>query len=118
MPTPAGRALLEDLLRRHREAPEALAVYELAAAARALGAWPQSEAQLMDLLDHPSADVREAAGESLGRMGSAAAVRALRRRLERERDVGVRACLMRALGPRSGHAVRENMPGGARGAGP
>jgi HEAT repeat protein len=98
VPTPEALEFLRHILQHNRSAVDALPVYELAAAARALAGYgPQVERELVPLLAHQSADVREGAVFGLSRLGTEGAVRALRARLLIEKESGVRAALARAL---------------------
>ncbi|MCS6912393.1 MAG: HEAT repeat domain-containing protein [Myxococcales bacterium] len=103
VPTPSGLQFLRQLVAQRRDARDPVGIYELAAAARALGGHGASQvSELIPLLDHDSADVREGAAAALGAVRTLPldARRALERRLQRERDGGVRATLARALRPK------------------
>ena len=98
VPTAAALAHLQALVTRHQGAGEPAAVYELAAAARALGGYAAAgEKALPALREHDSADVREGAAAGLGRVASDGCRKALTGRLPREKDRGVRAAIERAL---------------------
>jgi HEAT repeat protein len=98
VPTPAGLAFLRRLVDQHRGSEESLAVFELAAAARALGGFgAEALPDLLPLLDHPGADVREGAVAALSQVRAPEAARALGRRLAVERDPGVRSHLQATL---------------------
>ncbi len=100
VPTPAGQAYLQEVLRTRQGATDSLSVFELAAAARALGGFgPAVIGDLVPLLEHQSADVREGTIAALSRLHTEPASRVLRARLSVERDPGARAALLQALRP-------------------
>ena len=100
VPTPAGLAFLRKLIKEQQASQESLAVYQVAAAARALGGFGQETvADAVPLLDHPGADVREGAAAALAQVRTPEAMGALTRRLRIERDPGVRAHLQAAVRP-------------------
>lgn len=103
VPTAAGLSYLRQVIaqRKGQQPGDAMGVYELAAAARALGGFGEAAvADAARLLGHESADVREGAVHALsrpGRKASPAAATALRRQLAVEKESGVRAALQTAL---------------------
>lgn len=98
VPTPAGQVYLLQLVERQRGTRDSLAIFEVAAAARALGAFgPAALPALLSVADHRSADVREGVVASLGRLGTQEASAILRRRQAVEKDSGVRAVLRDAM---------------------
>lgn len=103
VPTPVGLAYLRQVVtqRQAERAADAAGVYELAAAARALGGFGEAAAaDAARLLGHGSADVREGAVYALTRPGlkaSPIATAALRRQLAVEKESGVRAALSAAI---------------------
>ncbi len=99
VPTDAGLAYLRGVVAQTRGRGDGSSIYQLAAASRALGGFgSQVSAELVPLLGHRSADVREGVAAALGRIGTPEATAALRDRAQVERDSGVRAALKGALG--------------------
>jgi len=97
-PSSSARAYLHDLIARRSAATGGMEVIELGAALVSLAPYGPTELPLvLRFVAHASADVRQGAAITLGTLGGAEALAALRARSAVERDPGVREALARAI---------------------